>query len=550
MVARQRRRSPAAAGQVRPGLIAFLAIAAFLLGNLLDGPGAATSVAAEDVRAESGAAAPVVTQQPVESATKPKRRSDPRLTGKLRALLDGAVEDAKRGSRGVATRANTFISVHVQELGTNGALVSIGSERSVRPASNMKLATSAAALVTLGGDWQFTTAFEAGGPIEHGVLKGDLIVRAGGDPLYDEGRHGDVAHLLAPVVRELAAQGITRVTGDLVLDEGTYLEPAPGPAWPDESQHWEDYCALAAGFTANGGCITALITPTGSGRAATRRVRPEHLDLPLRGRVQTGTPRSRLDVRIGATVSAVTVTGSIPEGLEAREYRFSHPDPVSLFGACVLGALKDGGVRLDGGVVRRRQVPAGQPLAKLTSPLLPLLTPINTHSDNAIADQVFFALGQAVAGEGTREGGARAVEAALQRLDLETDGWKQVDGSGLSRDNRITALQLTALLDAVLTLDPAIAQAYVASLAVAGRTGTLSERMRDTLAENRVRAKTGWIRGTSALSGVAETESGRLLVFSILIDYPAQAGGLNTSVFKPLQDAICVELVEWKDTVR
>lgn len=535
---------------MRPGLIAALAIVAFLLGNLVDGPGAATSVAAEDLRVDNAASAPVVPQRPTESATRPKRRSDPRLTGKIRALLEDAVEDAERGSRGVATRANTFISVHVQELGTDGALVSIGSERSVRPASNMKLATSAAALVSLGGDWRFTTAFEAGGPIEHGVLNGDLIVRAGGDPLYDDGRHGDVGHLLAPVVRELAAQGITRVTGDLVLDEGHYLEPGPGPAWPDKSQHWEDYCALAAGFTANGGCVTALITPTRSGREATRRVRPEHLDLPLRGRVKTGTPKSRLDVRIGATVAAVTVTGSIPEGLEAREYRFSHPDPVKLFGSCVVGALRDGGVRIDGEVVRRRNVPAGKSLAKLTSPLLPLLKPINTDSDNAIADQVFFALGQTVAGEGTRSGGARAVETALERLGLETEGWRQVDGSGLSRDNRITALQLTALLDAVLTLDPSIAQAYVASLAVAGRTGTLSERMRGTPADNHVRAKTGWIRGTSALSGVAETEGGRLLVFSILIDYPAPAGGLNTSVFKPLQDAICIELVDWKDTVR
>lgn len=532
---------------MRPGLIAALAIAAFLLGNLLDGPGATATVAADEVRVETPAVAP---QAPVEAAARPQRRVDARLTGKVRALLDAALEDAKQGSRGVATRENTFISVHVQELGTEGALVSIGAARSVRPASNMKLATSAAALVTLGGDWTFETRLEAAGTIEHGVLQGDLIVRAGGDPLYDHGRHGDVGHLLAPLARELVARGITRVTGDIVLDEGSFLEPGPGPAWPDRSQHWEDYCALAAGFTANGGCVTALITPTGSGREAIRRVRPEHLDLPLRGRVMTGAPKSRLDVRIGATTAAVTVTGSTPEGLEAREYRFSHPDPVSLFGSCLAGALRDGGVRVDGTVVRRRGDPPGEAVAKLTSPLLPLLTPINTESDNAIADQVFFALGHAVTGEGTREGGARAVGAALQRLELETEGWVQVDGSGLSRDNRITARQLTALLDAVLTLDPAIAQAYVASLAVAGRTGTLADRMRGGSAENRVRAKTGWIRGTSALSGVAETTDGRLLVFSILIDYPPQAGGLNTSVFKPLQDAICRELVEWRDGVR
>lgn len=535
---------------MRPGLIAVLAVTAFLLGNLLDGPGATTTIAADTEDVNALVADSLAVQSPAPVAARPQRKADAHLTASIRAAIDAAIADAKRATHGVATRENTFISVHVQELGTDGALVSIGANRSVRPASNMKLATSAAALVTLGGNWNFTTAFEAGGPIERGVLNGDLIVRAGGDPLFADGRYGDVAHLLAPIARELVAQGITRITGDVVLDEGTYLEPGPGPAWPDASQYWEDYCALAAGFTANGGCITALVTPTSAGKTALSRVRPEHLDLPLRGTVTTGTAKSRLDVRIGATVSAATVTGSIPEGLDAREYRFSHPDPVGLFGACLLGALRDGGVRVDGAVVRRRGEAPGTSLAKLTSPLLPLLTPINTESDNAIADQVFFALGQAVSDAGTREGGARAVQAALTKLGLETEGLTQVDGSGLSRDNRITARQLTALLDAVLSLDPQIAQAYVASLAIAGRTGTLEGRMRGTPAENRVRAKTGWIRGTSALSGVAESQDGRLLVFSILIDYPAEAGGLNTSVFKPLQDAICIDLVGRKSTVR
>ena len=96
MVGRQRRRTPAAAGQVRPGLIAVLAIAAFLLGNLLDGPGATPTVAADDVRVEAVAAPP---QKPVDASARPKRRVDARLTGKVRALLDSALEDGLRPSR-------------------------------------------------------------------------------------------------------------------------------------------------------------------------------------------------------------------------------------------------------------------------------------------------------------------------------------------------------------------------------------------------------------------------------------------------------------------
>lgn len=552
----KRRRETARAARVRPGVVVVIAVFLLSIGHFLDGSGA-TQAADEQASGPVNAPAPparVVTPTAdaargdvVEAAARPQRARDARLTALLRNRIDDALADAERATKGVASRKNTFVSVHVSELATDGALVEIGSDRSVRPASNLKLATTAAALVALGGDWQFSTHFEAHGALRaDGVLEGDLVVRAGGDPLYDGERNGDVAHLLAPVVGELRARGVRRVTGDLVLDEGDFLEPGPGPAWPDASQHWEDYCALAAGFSANGGCLTATVTPRTAGSRASRRVRPEHAGLPLRGEVRTGTPKSRLDVRIGATTAAITVAGSIPEGVGERVYRFRHPDPVGMFGAALEAALESGGIAVDGAVRRQRGAPGGVRLATLRSPLLPLITPINTDSDNALADHVFFALGHELGGGGTRAGGARAVRAALERLGVETESLRQVDGSGLSRDNRLTARQLAALLDAVLSLDPAIAQAYLDSLAIAGRTGTLAERMRGGAAENRVRAKTGWIRGTSSLSGLAQTTSGRLLVFAILIDYPAQAGGLNTSVFKPMQDGICEVLVGWE----
>ncbi|NUP98016.1 MAG: D-alanyl-D-alanine carboxypeptidase, partial [Planctomycetaceae bacterium] len=84
---------------------------------------------------------------------------------------------------------------------------------------------------------------------------------------------------------------------------------------------------------------------------------------------------------------------------------------------------------------------------------------------------------------------------------------------------------------------------YLDSLAVAGERGTLDDRMGKTVARGRVRAKTGFIDGTSALSGVAEALDGRRFVFSILVNYP-DAGGLNSSVWKPMQDELCVRLVE------
>ena len=93
----------------------------------------------------------------------------------------------------------------------------------------------------------------------NGVLQGDLVVHAGGDPLYDRDAKGDVSKLLAPVVAGLRASGVTRIDGAIVLDEGAFQDPGPGPAWPSEKQRWQEFCALAGGFNANAGCLTAFV---------------------------------------------------------------------------------------------------------------------------------------------------------------------------------------------------------------------------------------------------------------------------------------------------
>jgi D-alanyl-D-alanine carboxypeptidase/D-alanyl-D-alanine-endopeptidase (penicillin-binding protein 4) len=168
--------------------------------------------------------------------------------------------------------------------------------------------------------------------------------------------------------------------------------------------------------------------------------------------------------------------------------------------------------------------------------IVDVLGPINTWSNNACADQLFLTMGRWQVGQGTRAGGRAATAFALERLGLDTRELVQVDGSGLSRDNRISARQITALLDAVLTGEAGAAKAFRGSLAVGGETGTLDKRLSSL--EGRVHAKTGFIGGVSALSGYIETFDGRTLAFSILVEYPT-IEGLNKNCWKPMEDSIC-----------
>lgn len=493
---------------------------------------------AEGSGAQPAAVSTSTTATPPATAVRPARVRDAGLERRLEACIAAGVHDAAATSKGRVGSGNSVVSVHVRELGAPGELAAIEADRAMRPASNLKLVTSAAALVLFGADGRFETVFESAAPIENGVLAGDLVVHAGGDPLYDRESRGDVTRAFEPVARELHRLGIRRVAGALVLDEGTFAPPGPGPGWPASNQHWQEFCALSGGFSANAGCLSTIVESDERGRAARVRLAPTGHALATRLAVQTGAARSKLDVRVGVVGGVARVEGSIPRDVPMWEGRFAAPDPVALFGGAALDALARLGVAIEGGFQRERRAPtpSSRVLATLTTPIVDVLVPINTWSNNACADQLFLTMGRWQVGQGTRAGGRAATVFALERLGLDAAELVQVDGSGLSRDNRVTARQITALVAAVLTGEERAARAFRDSLAVGGETGTLDKRLSSL--EGRVHAKTGFIAGTSALSGFLDTEDGRTLVFSILVEYP-NVEGLNRNCWKPMQDAIC-----------
>jgi len=472
----------------------------------------------------------------------PRRATSPALAHDLRNIATDAIEELRKATKGKITAANTTVAIDVRELGAGVAgEIAVDADQSLRPASNLKLVTTAAALVLLGPDFQFDTRFETVGECKGGVLHGDLVVRAAADPLYERGGDGDIEALLAPALDEIARADLRVITGDVVLDEATFLEPGPAPEWPSKDQWWAEFCALSGGFSANRGCVTVHVTPARIGEAASVSAFPrEHGLLENFGvRTQTGVS---VVVHMQALATGLLVSGTIGAKSATFSDSCAAPDPVALFGNALRGALARRGVLIQGRLRRERGVPAGTVIAHLRSPLAKYLQAINTDSTNACADQVFLATAYATSGYGTREAGARATKLALDQLGVPSQGLVQVDGSGLSRSNRVTARQMTALIEAVLTRDERSAQLYRDSMAVAGQTGTLDKRMRHTPAEGVVNAKTGFIGGTSALSGVAPTPDGRVFVFSILVNFP-EFDGINKN-WKDMQDAMCVRIVK------
>ncbi len=370
-------------------------------------------------------------------------------------------------------------------------------------------------------------------------------MRAGGDPFY---RHGDPragALRLGDVARELAGRGLRRIGGDVVLDLGAWPDAGPAPGWPRPEGDWTASYALVSGLSMHGGLLSLVVETTKPGQRARVALLPGPTGLSENLRVDTSA-ESINDVRIGVVDARrqIDVSGRLGARFPSFEREFRHPAPAEHFAAVLAGALANAGIEVAGTVRFERGVAPGIELARTTGPWIDLLVPINTHSVNGVADALFLLLGDVVEGAPTRMAAARAVRRALDHLGVDSTGLVQVDGSGLSRDNRVSTVHLSELLLAGLSGDELHRRALLDSLAIAGQSGTLADRMARGPAAGRVRAKTGFIRGASALSGVLTTSAGRELVFSMIVRYPP-LDGYNDACWKPMQDDILATFVRW-----
>lgn len=463
-----------------------------------------------------------------------------------RLAAEARLQAGKLGGKAVSPE-QVVVSVRALDLAAGRGLVGLRSRELLRPASNQKVLTAAAALVLLGAGAELETPFHLAeeARIEGRRLAGDLVAIAGGDPVYDPQGDGSVDAWLEPLVQALRDQGIEEITGDLVLDERGYLTPGPAPEWPAASEHWQEYCALAGGFSANAGCLQANLVARPVGQEVPVRLEPRGHGLTERIEVRSVSSKRALDVRVGVAGDRATVQGELPVSVGDWSSRFRHPDPVALFGGAVRAALKDAGISVRGGVRRARMVAVGPRVAVCRSALAGHLLPVLQDSNNSVADQLWLAAAERSEGRGERDAGAAAVHRALEVLGLAVSGQLSVDGSGLSRANRTSTRQLAAVLAALAERDADLG-VLLECLPIAGLRGSLERRMGGTPAEGRVLAKTGFISGTSGLSGFVLEQGRPRIAFSILVAYP-RAGGLNTKVFKPMQDAICQELVAWID---
>lgn len=436
----------------------------------------------------------------------------------------------------------TQVSAVVMDLSSDEVLAAINADEPMIPASNMKLLTTAAALDVLGADFTFRT--------ELSLIEGaapTLVIRGDGDPAFGDpdllkANGLAVDELINEWVRQVVATGQKRIAR-LTVDDRVFDRDFVHRSWP-EGQLIRAYCAQVAGLNFYGNCIDVLMIPgERQGVAPQVDLFPASPFLQTVNEATTGKNDAYWVQRDPGT-NRFTFRGSV----KSRPYgplKVTVHDPSLFFGEVLAHRLGEAGV-----VVEKVDRPAnderlasGRVLHVVQTVLPVVIARTNQDSENMFAEALLKRMGRAVTGApGSWENGSAALRLALRnRLGPRSSVVEIDDGSGMSRDNRVTARLLVDVLASMHhDEDSEKALAYRQSLAMAGVSGTLDDRLKGLAGQ--VFAKSGYIREVSALSGylvvppeVAGAEP-RVVAFSFLFN--GFQPPLHNHQMKALQDKL------------
>ena len=454
-------------------------------------------------------------------------QSNPSARG-LPAEVEAALEQAK-------LPRDALVAV-VQEVGSSASRVSWQPQKPVNPASLVKLITTSAALDLLGPAWTWSTPVWLQGMLQNGVLDGNVHIKGSGDPKL-------VLERLWLLLRRVQQLGAREIRGDIVLDRSAFnlAEQSPGDF---DGESLRPYNASADALLLNYKSVVLTFTPM-PGFTPNKGTATVSADPPLWGvKVDASLPLSngpcddwRSALRADfSDPSRIKLNGSFSAACGEKQWAVAYADPKTYNPRALVGMWLDMGGKL-GGVVRDGAAPVNlaPTFEVLSPPLAEVVRDINKFSNNVMAQQLFLSLAVAQRGQGSVETAREVLREWLtaklgERLGDINKSVVIDNGSGLSRDARVTA-QLMARLLQVVMASPFMPE-LLSSLPVSGVDGTLR---RSKSPAGRAHLKTGSLRDVMGVAGVVLANSGRRYVVVAIVNHP------NANAARPALDA----LVKW-----
>lgn len=326
-------------------------------------------------------------------------------------------------------------AVLVRDLKTGEVLASHNATHPLLPASIMKTVTIAGLLQEKGPDERFHTKVYANGSIEGDRIKGDLLIIAGGDPTLGANCEPESADIAEEIVAALRHKGISKVEGDIRIDTSIFEGPACPPSWSPGDLN-EAYGT---------GCHALNFRRNASGSRAVK-------------------------------------------------------NPESVFLSYLASRLRGAGINLCGGVDYGSYPPVGDEatllLDHVSDRYAEVMLSCMMRSDNLFAEALLRTFGIARGHNGSTSESAEEMLAFWNRAGVPTKGVTLIDGSGLSRSNRVTADFIDGILNNMGDNED-----YASFMPLAGQEGTLSEFLKDTQLDAYVAMKTGSMKGIQCYAG-------------------------------------------------
>lgn len=442
-----------------------------------------------------------------------------------------------------------FAGVEVFSLESKKILFKYNNDFLFMPASNMKVLTTALALLRLGPDYRFTTRLMR-------ENSGDLVLVGSGDPSISgrvypyskDGGSGPPLRALEALADKAVAAGLTRVDGDIIGDDRLYPYAPYPPSWTEDDKI-RDYGAPVSALTVNDNTITIVVLPGAEpGDPAQISVSPAMEYYALDNRVMTVTRGGEAHIRISRMQNSrqLLLWGSIPAGHAAFGDTFAVDDPALFAAQALYDALARRGVAITGkAVARHRSVsddydpePAIELASRVSPPLVELLQVTDKTSQNLHAELMLREVGRVSRYMGTREAGLEEMAAMLKEAGASAADARVEDGSGLARNVMVAPRLMTRIL--TYLYQSKYRDTWISLLPIGGEDGTLKNRLCCSADASNIHAKTGTLSRAIALSGYAQSKTHGWLAFSIIVN---SFSAPSTDVRKWI-DKIALELTE------
>ncbi|WP_312436468.1 D-alanyl-D-alanine carboxypeptidase/D-alanyl-D-alanine-endopeptidase [Janthinobacterium sp.] len=420
----------------------------------------------------------------------------------------------------------------------NTVLMSHGAERSMQPASTMKIVTTAVGLEQLGPTFRGRTELRTSADVINGVLKGDLILRGGADTDFN-------ADVLAHMLQTLRNQGIHTIKGDLILDRQLFQPARPDIGAPpfDESAEFR-YNVIPDALLLNTNMLDIELSSTTQQLKLLMLPELDNVTISSDMQLVKGNcarwedgwrppeyvrgPNGRLQVILHGTFPQNCKKATSINVLDRNDYADKlFRTTWKRLGGSILGSVREAPFT---GLPPTAEPVGTRMLADHVARALPeVLRDINKNSDNTLARTLFLSIGSLQSDgwlgsrpvamtvpEDTATRSRQVIQEWMQRHGIDTNGMSIDNGSGLSRTGRIAPLQLAGVLQAMQ--QSVWAPEFQSSLPIVALDGTMRKRLLGSPAAARARIKTGTLKNVVAIAGYVPDANNQQCVVVAMIN--------------------------------